>query len=54
MENNKNVRMVQLAQYQTPTISESNREDWVAYGDDNNFFQYLIDAKTKSYTSSFT
>jgi hypothetical protein len=48
MENNKNVRMVQLAQYQTPTISESNREDWVAYGDDNNFFQYLIDRYTYS------
>ena len=48
MENSKNVRMVQLAQYETPQISESNREDWVGYGDDNNYFQYLIDRYTYS------
>jgi hypothetical protein len=48
MENSKNVRMVQLAQYETPQISESNREDWVGYGEDNNYFQYLIDRYTYS------
>ena len=49
---NKKVRMVQLAAYQTPQVQENNRQDWVEYGSDDNFFQYLIDRYTYSPTNN--
>ena len=39
------VRVVELGKYTTPKISENKREKWVSYGDDNNYYQTLIDAK---------
>ncbi len=37
------VHVVNLSSYTTPNISEVQGKDWVQYGDDNNYFQYLID-----------
>lgn len=45
---NKKVRMVQLAAYETPQVQENNRQEWVEYGSENNFFEYLIDRYTYS------
>jgi len=53
MDNKKNnVRIIELSKYETPQISESKREDWVNYGEDNNYFQYLIDRYTYSPTNN--
>ena len=40
------LRIVNLATYTTPNIVEKPYQDWIAYGEDNNYFQYLIDRYT--------
>ena len=32
----KDIHILELAAYEQPTITESKREDWVEFGDDNN------------------
>ena len=46
------VRVVSLSSYTTPKVTESNQNDWVAYGDDNDYFQYLIDRYNGSPTNN--
>lgn len=47
-----NVNFVQLSSYTSPVISEKSRLGWVEYGDDNNYFQYLIDRYNGSPTNN--
>ena len=47
-----NVHVLQLSAYTTPVIQESKKEDWVEYGADNNYYQYLIDRYTGSATNN--
>jgi len=47
-----NFKFVQLSSYTTPMISENSRKGWVEYGDDNNYFQYLIDRYNGSPTNN--
>ena len=47
-----NIRIVNLATHTTPAIVEDNRKEWVAYGGDNNYFQYLIDRYNGSATNN--
>ena len=47
-----NIRLINLASYTTPQISENPRLSWVEYGDDNNFFEYLIDRYNGSPTNN--
>ena len=47
-----NIKFISLADYVTPTVSESKKHNWVEYGDDNNFFQYVIDMYNSSPTNS--
>jgi len=47
-----NVHILSLSAYTTPVIQESKRENWVEYGDDNNYFSFLIDRHTNSTTNS--
>ena len=49
--NNSNFHILDLAAYQTPEIYEDPRTDFVGYGEDNNFYQSLIDAYLNSPTS---
>lgn len=51
MENSQ-FKFVQLSSYTSPTISENSRKGWVEYGDDNNYFQYLIDRYNGSPTNN--
>jgi len=37
------IRVVELATYTSPKIIEDPRKDYVMYGEDNNYYQYLID-----------
>jgi hypothetical protein len=37
------IKLIELASYTTPAIVENKNKEWVEYGDDNNYYQYLID-----------
>lgn len=45
------LRVINLATYTTPEIKEVKNKDWVEYGQDNNYFQYLIDRYNGSATN---
>jgi hypothetical protein len=47
-----NVHILNLAAYETPTIQESKRDQWVEYGESNDYFSFLIDRYTNSPTNS--
>lgn len=47
-----NIHVLELSGYEAPVIKESKREDWVEYGTDNNYYQYLIDRYTNSTTNN--
>ncbi len=37
------IKLIQLASYTTPAVIEQKNKEWVEYGEDNNYYQYLID-----------
>ena len=47
-----NVHVLNLSSYTTPVIQESKREAWVDYGEDNNYYQFLLDRYTNSTTNN--
>jgi len=47
-----NLHFLELNSYSKPEIKESKRDEWVEYGEDNNYFQYLIDRYTNSTTNN--
>jgi len=47
-----NIHFIQLADYQAPKITENKREDWVDFGEDNNYYQFLIDRYNGSTTNN--
>jgi hypothetical protein len=40
---NDNIKIVELSTYSAPEITEDKRNDWVNYGDENNYFEFLIE-----------
>jgi len=46
------LRIVNLSTYTSPKIKEVKNKEWVSYGDDNNYFQYLIDRYNGSPTNN--
>ncbi len=46
------IKIVNLNSYSTPEIIEQQNKDWIAYGADNNYFQYLIDRHNGSPTNN--
>ena len=46
------LHVINLSTYNKPEISEDKRKDWVAYGTDNNYYQYLIELFTNSATNN--
>ena len=46
------LRIVNLSTYTSPVISEKTNQDFVSYGEDNNYFQYLIDRYNGSPTNN--
>ena len=51
-KSNSDVRVVNLSTYTSPKIVETKNKNWVAYGSDNNYFQYLIDRYNGSPTNN--
>ena len=48
----QNFRIVNLASYDAPLVKEEYNKDWVIYGENNNYFQSLIDKYLGSPTNS--
>lgn len=46
------VHVVNLSSYTTPVVKEVQGKQWVEYGEDNNYFQYLIDRYNGSPTNN--
>lgn len=46
------VRFVELGSYTTPKVSEVTGKDYIAYGADNNYYQYLLDRYNGSPTNN--
>ena len=46
------LRVVNFNAYTSPKIVEQKNRDWVSYGEDNNYFQYLIDRYNGSPTNN--
>ena len=46
------LRVVNLATYTSPEIVEKRNQNFVEYGDDNNYYQYLIDRYNGSPTNN--
>ena len=46
------IKVVNLSSYTTPKVQEVKNQDWVAYGADNNYYQYLIDRYNGSPTNN--
>jgi len=46
-----NVHVLQLAEYQQPVLQENSRDAWVGWGENNDYFDYLIDRYTNSTTN---
>lgn len=46
------IKFIQLEAYKAPVAVEDKRNDWVNYGEANDFYQYLIDAYNKSTTNN--
>lgn len=49
---NQEVSIVNLSTYTSPKVTEVRNKEWVSYGDDNNYFQYLIDRYNGSATNN--
>jgi len=47
-----NVHVLNLSAYTTPVIQESKRDAWVDYGEDNQYYSFLLDRYTNSTTNS--
>jgi hypothetical protein len=46
------LRVLNLSTYTSPKIVENKKDNFVAYGDDNNYFQFLIDRYNGSATNN--
>lgn len=46
-----NISIVNLSAYTSPVIQENKKNDFIEYGSDNNYFQYLIDRYLYSATN---
>jgi len=48
----KDIHILNLAAYEQPVIKEAKREDWVEFGEQNDYYQFLIDCYTNSTTQN--
>jgi len=48
----ENLHIVNLSSYNRPKITEDKKRKWVNYGDDNNYYGYLIELFTSSTTNN--
>ena len=46
------LRVLNLSTYTSPKVTEVRGKDWVSYGADNNYYQFLIDRYNGSPTNN--
>jgi len=46
-----NLHLIELSQYEKPVVTEEKNRDWVGIGEDNNYYQELIDCFMNSTTN---
>jgi hypothetical protein len=49
---NSEVHLVNLSTYTSPKIKEVKNKEWISYGEDNNYYQFLIDRYNGSPTNN--
>ena len=49
---NSNTHILNLTAYEAPEVVENNRNDWVTFGEHNDYFNYLIDCYKNSSTNN--
>jgi hypothetical protein len=47
-----NLHILNLAKYEAPIIEESKKNEWVTYGENNSYYQFLIDRYKNSTTNN--
>lgn len=47
-----NIHVLNLAKYEPPIIEESKKNEWVTYGENNSYYQFLIDRYRNSTTNN--
>ena len=52
MDRSKNIRVVNLADYERPNIYEVSNKEWVMYGDNNDYFDVIIERYLGSPTNA--
>ena len=52
MSNTNNTFVLNLAEYEAPKIIESKQKDWVTFGENNSYFNYIIDRYRNSTTNN--
>jgi len=52
MDKSKNIRVVNLADYERPNIYEVSNKEWVMYGDNNDYFDVIIERYLGSPTNA--
>lgn len=48
----QSIHVIGLSSYSRPEVSETGRNEWVDYGDENDYFEYLIDRYNGSPTNN--
>ena len=46
-----NVHLIELSQYEKPIVTEEKNRDWIGIGEDNNYYQNLVDSFMNSTTN---
>lgn len=46
------IHVVNMSSYTRPDVTENHKEEWISYGDDNDYFTYLIDRYNGSATNN--
>lgn len=47
-----NIHVLNLAKYEPPIIEESKKNEWITYGENNSYYQFLIDRYKNSTTNN--
>ena len=46
------IKILELSRYEPPRVSENNKEEWVQWGEENDYFDFLIERYTTSPTNN--
>ena len=47
-----NNTFINLSSYETPKAQEVRNKDWIGYGEDNNYYTFLIESYLQSSTNN--